>query len=395
MVAATHASPTPNKKSAANSAAAPERSAASPLVPAYQPTERDWYLYEAVQIEGLSSRQAAQRFGISQTRVQQVRRKMTEWLAVIAGPEAGLSPTERIRAAIDLAERRCNFLYSEAMEAWRASQEPQVSTRIGPGGHEMKTTTLKSGDSRYLWMAMRMNTQMLHILGLGKKLLADDPEWTFDAGDPRPTSESQVTGKRARKRPADAEVDAVAESWSPPVGDCSPPGGEQGDLASESAEASDASPKEPTRSEIREARRQAIIAAYNLEIETVQQAEEADRERARGIVAAIYQAEEEERKQAATEEAELDDAVDELDDDDPVDGQDDDLTDAEIAAERQAIQVLRQMDPIEAYQAILACSRSEEIPAAAIPPAAPRQPLNRKERRARQKLLARKLRKAK
>jgi hypothetical protein len=392
MVAATHASPTPNKKSAANSAAAPERSAASPLVPVYQPTERDWYLYEAVQIEGLSSRQAAQRFGISQTRVQQVRRKMTEWLAVIAGPEAGLSPTERLRAAIDLAERRCNFLYSEAVEAWRASQEPQVSTRIGPGGHELKTTTLKSGDSRYLWMAMRMNTQMLHILGLGKKLLADDPEWTFDAGDPQPTSQSQVTGKRARKRPADADVDAVGESWNPPVGDCSPQGGEQGDLASESAEASDASPKEPTRSEIREARRQAIIAAYNLEIETVQQAEEADRERARGIVAAFYKTEEE-RKQAAAEEAENGCADDEQVDDDPVDDLDDDLTDAQIAAEKQAIQALRQMDPIEAYQMLQACSRSEATPA--VPPAAPRQPLNRKERRARQKLLAKKLRKAK
>jgi hypothetical protein len=389
MVAATHFSAAPN--TAQSSAAAPERSAAaSPLF--RPPTERDWYLYEAVQIEGLSSRQAAQRFGISQTRVQQIRRQMTEWLAVIAGPEAGLSPTERICAAIDLAERRCNFLYSEAMEAWRASQEPQVSTRIGPGGHELKTTTLKGGDSRYLWMAMRMNTQMLHILGLGKKLLADNPEWTFDSRDPKPVSESQVTGKRARKRPADA--DSNGESSIPPVGDCSPQGGEQGAPAREAAESANVSPMETTRSEIREARRQAIIAAYNREIETVQQAEEADRERAREIVAAFNKAEEE-LERAAAQQAGEDDEEDEvdLDHDEPEEGQFDDLTDAEKAAERHAVQVLRQMDPIEAYQTLLACSRSDATPA--LPTAASQQPLNRKERRARQKLLARKLRKAK
>jgi hypothetical protein len=269
---------------------------AGPPLPVYQPTERDCYLYEAVQIEGLSSRQAAQRFGISQTRVQQIRRQMTEWLAVIAGPETGLSPAERICAGIDLAERRCNYLYSEAMEAWRASQEPQVSTRLGPGGHELKTTTLKSGDPRYLWMAMRMNTQMVHILGMAKKLLGDDFAPLFGPGDQALLNEPEVTGKRTRRAGGDA---ADGETSDPPVGDCSPQAAEQGAAAGGLENASDVSPVEPTRSEVREARRQAMIAAYHRELETVQQAEEAEREQARQTVAAILKAEQEREEMGA------------------------------------------------------------------------------------------------
>jgi hypothetical protein len=77
-----------------------------------------------------------------------------------------------------------------------------------------------------------------------------------------------------------------------------------------------------------------------------------------------------------------------------------DLTPAEIQREEQIAQVLRRMDPAESWRAILAASQSSPAPEApsreVSPPLdAPRRPINRKERRARQRLLAKKLRKAK
>jgi hypothetical protein len=390
MVAATHSSAKRHPETSSTGGSSAGLWASQP------PTERDWYLFEAVAVAGLSSRQAAQQFGISQTRVQQIRHQVTEWLAVIHGPGEGLSPIERICAAIDLAERRCNYMYSEAMEAWRASQEPQVSTRIGPTGHEIKTTTLKGGDSRYLWMAMRVNTQALHILGLGKKLLADAFELNVDPNDRSIPTDPRVTGKRA------AGTAAVASN--PPVGDCSPQAGEQGDAGEDSTQTDVVSAQEPTRSEIREAQRAAVIAAYRREIETVQQQEEADRERARATVAAVLQADER-RKAERGGHPHHDESADE---DDPENEEEscaeadatevdspynDELTDAEKEAEERVVQMLRQMEPGEAFRTLMTRVSPDASPEA--PPAAPRRPLNRKERRARQKLLARKLRKAK
>jgi hypothetical protein len=408
MVAATHASR--NLKSAAGERGAPgplhgAQLHGAHLLKAQPPDERDWALFEAVSVGGLSSRKAAEKFGISQTRVQQIRRHVAEWLAVVCGPEVGLSPSERICAAIELAERRCNYIYSEAMEAWRASQEPQVSTRLGPGGHEIKTTTLTGGDSRYLWLAMRVNTQALHILGLGKKLLADAFELNFDPSDRSAPTDPRVLGKRSAGGQTAGAVSAEVAS-NPPVGDCSPLAGEQEAAAEEPGEAVDVSAKEPTRSEIREAQRQAMIAAYHGEIETVHQREEADRERARQTIAAVYIADE--LRKAAAQAAGENGEADEEEEDDDIETDDEELdsdhslelTPAELEASEPIVQVLRRMSPADSLQAIMAASQSYQAPEApprevSSPPEAPRRPLNRKERRARQRLLAKKLRKAK
>jgi hypothetical protein len=88
------------------------------------PTERDLQLYEAVAVVGLSSRTAAAVFGISQTRVLQVRQRMEEWIGrYVPRSVETLSPRERLIVAADLADRRSQMLFSEAMEAWRASQD--------------------------------------------------------------------------------------------------------------------------------------------------------------------------------------------------------------------------------------------------------------------------------
>jgi hypothetical protein len=193
-------------------------------------------------------------------------------------------------------------------------------------------------------------------------------------------------------------------------------------VTEESLERVDVSAKEPTRSEIREAQRQAMIAAYHREIETVHQREEADRERARQTIAAVYIADE--LRKAAAKAAGEHGEEDEEEEDDSIETDDEeldfvsgpDLTPAEIQREEQIAQVLLRMDPAESWKLILSASQNYRAPEATplkaqpprepqpleVPPRSegqpletPRRPLNRKERRARQRLLAKKLRKAK
>jgi len=150
----------------------PEAIAQVPL----PPSERDFQVFELVAIDGASTRQAAAEFGVSQSRIVQIRRHVAEWMGAEVPPTPRLTPIQRLRVAAEIAERRADHLYSQAMEGWRASQHPQTSICRGSSGNETRTTRERHGDWRYLMAAMRIAERRMHLSGTIRKVIADARE---------------------------------------------------------------------------------------------------------------------------------------------------------------------------------------------------------------------------
>ena len=215
-------------------------------------SERDFQVYEAVAALGLSSRGAANEFGISQTRVLQIRQRVEEWIGRHASRSAeSLSPRERLIVAADLADRRSQMLFSEAMEAWRGSQDA-ARERCMAGS---RPTGPLQGDTRYLAMAMRTNMHMLQVAGLTQRLIAklDEEAATIQASTP-----------------SAVESDASSATCFPLVGDCSPRTVEPADRAEEPAVDDGVSASEQAAYDEQEARRRAFLAAVEAEMAPVQ-----------------------------------------------------------------------------------------------------------------------------
>jgi hypothetical protein len=138
---------------------------------ALPPSERDFLVFEAVAVHGSSTRQAAAEFDISQTRVMQVRQHVAEWIAKAVPDGLDLTPQERVRLAAHIAQGRVDFLYSQALEAWRASQKPHTSVCRGRLTGETRTTRDSHGDPRYLLAAARLSERQLSLAGTARKVL--------------------------------------------------------------------------------------------------------------------------------------------------------------------------------------------------------------------------------
>ncbi|MCI0360606.1 MAG: hypothetical protein L0211_19180 [Planctomycetaceae bacterium] len=158
------------------------------------PSERDFELYGLVVTEGASTRAAAQVFGLSQTRVIQIRNRVAEWIASEVPPLAHATPVQRLALAADIARNRFDFVYSQAMDCWRESKGPQTVERNGSSG-KVSSTRESQGDPRYLMLAARIAER---TLGLEAKI-------------ERATEVAQKLTKAIGQKPADH-----------PVGDCSP-----------------------------------------------------------------------------------------------------------------------------------------------------------------------------
>jgi hypothetical protein len=134
------------------------------------PSERDLQVFEEIAADGLSTREVAARHRLSQTRIMQIRRKVALWMAAMpAEPE--MTPLQQIRLAREVATMRTDKLYGEAMRAWTASQQPQAECRGTPGS-ETRTVRSRHGDPRYLAMATRIAERQLHMAVIGSKAIA-------------------------------------------------------------------------------------------------------------------------------------------------------------------------------------------------------------------------------
>jgi hypothetical protein len=137
------------------------------------PSERDFQVFESVVIDGATTRQVAAEFGVSQSRIVQIRRHVAEWMGAEVPPTPRLTPVQRLRLAAEIAERRADHLYSKAMEGWRASQQPQTSVCRSRLGEEMRTARERHGDPRYLLAAMRITERQMHLSGTIRKVVMD------------------------------------------------------------------------------------------------------------------------------------------------------------------------------------------------------------------------------
>ena len=174
------------------------------------PSERDFQVFELVAIDGASTRQAAAEFGVSQSRIVQIRRHVAEWMGAEVPPTPRLTPVQRLRVAAEIAERRADHLYSQAMEGWRASQQPQTSICRGSLGNETHTTRERNGECRYLLAAMRITERQMHLSGTIRKVMADAED-----------RESGIGGQESETEGSGFGVQVEQQAATPPVRACS------------------------------------------------------------------------------------------------------------------------------------------------------------------------------
>jgi hypothetical protein len=167
------------------------------------PSERDFELYLALVAESLSTREAAARFGISQTRVLQVRSRVVEWLGLAPPPLAGLPAHARLRVLGEAAKLRLDHLLATARESWESSKGTTTKIRAAGRFDEITTTTTSHGDVRYLALSMQLNlgyVKLLQAIELGAIKLQTLASGDTGAGRERPPWRSGGGGQSPRGR---------------------------------------------------------------------------------------------------------------------------------------------------------------------------------------------------
>jgi len=228
------------------------------------PSERDFQVFESVAIDGASTRQAAAEFGVSQSRIVQIRRHVAEWMGAEVPPTPRLTPVQRLRVAAEIAERRADHLYSQAMEGWRASQQPQTSICRGSLGHETQTTRERNGDTRYLLAAMRITERQMHLSGTIRKVLSD-----ADAGREGMAREGEAPAE-PRVQGSGFRVQEDQQECDPPVRACSHNEAVSGNGHAATAETVDATDCQKEVYDELENRRREFLAALNDDTAPVQ-----------------------------------------------------------------------------------------------------------------------------
>ena len=213
------------------------------------PSERDFQVFEEVVIGGASTRAAAAMFGVSQTRIVQVRQRVAEWMGAEVPPTPRLTPLQRLRLAAHIAEGRADFLYSQAMDGWRASQQPLTSVCHGRLGEETRTRE-RHGDPRYLFAAMRISERQMRLAGTIQKVLVEAEGRESGDGD----RESGVQG-------SEFSVHEEQQTENHPVGACSLDGARLEQGHEEDTGAVDASDFQDDVCDQLESRRRAFLAA--------------------------------------------------------------------------------------------------------------------------------------
>jgi hypothetical protein len=191
------------------------------------PSERDFELYEFVAIAEHSTREAAARFGMSQTRVRQVLEKVLDFLAAAVPAERErYTEQQRVHVGEQAAAMRLAHLYGEAMRAWRASQGETWSVRSGLYG-DVKITRPSFGEVKFLHSAARLAVLAADrpVVALGLALAEQEREsgvGNRESGGELPTrSVSEGAPRVDAAALLDKPAAAPQGNIAPPVGDCS------------------------------------------------------------------------------------------------------------------------------------------------------------------------------
>jgi hypothetical protein len=178
------------------------------------PSEKALEAMRLIDVEQRSTREAAEKVGVSQTRVRQLADQARGFLV-------GMSPAvkddgllnRQLHVAEALQLERLKYLYRLAMRSFRRSCGVRTTTRVVPDGlgtKETEITTDSYGDVRYMAMAMRISGEMAKVPDSGLLNRA----WLAAAGD---------AGEEGLKGGGDEEGEGEESGAmeNPPVGDCS------------------------------------------------------------------------------------------------------------------------------------------------------------------------------
>lgn len=144
------------------------------------PTARDREIYELAVEERVSQADLAERFGLSQGRIAQIVQKVEDWVHTMLGQasppvaeateeDPEWTPGQRLRVAEQIAYERVEYVYGQAMEAWRESRQDssEVRTRLkGISTIEERITKSQTGKPALLNQAMRAALASARLLGV-------------------------------------------------------------------------------------------------------------------------------------------------------------------------------------------------------------------------------------
>src|SRR5882724_923973 len=87
------------------------------------PTDRDFEIYDAIHIAGLSTRCQADKWEISQTRVRQIVRRVVEWLGEVLPPQTNVAKEQETHLARQIAADRFQRQYEQMTTFWDMTQD--------------------------------------------------------------------------------------------------------------------------------------------------------------------------------------------------------------------------------------------------------------------------------
>jgi hypothetical protein len=180
------------------------------------PSEKALEAMRLIDVEQRTTREAAEKVGVSQTRVRQLADQARGFLVGMspAAKDEGLL-NRQLHVAEALQLERLKYLYRLAMRSFRRSCGVRTTTRVVPDGlgtKETEITTDSYGDVRYMAMAMRISGEMAKVPDSGllnRAYLAAAAE----------AGEEGLQGGRDEEEERGGEELGVTKS--PPVGDCS------------------------------------------------------------------------------------------------------------------------------------------------------------------------------
>ncbi|WP_425618601.1 hypothetical protein NA78x_002310 [Anatilimnocola sp. NA78] len=124
------------------------------------PCWRDFEAYRLVKVSQFSTRVAARKLKISQTRICQIIERVAAYLVEMApGVKDIVRREQQLYVAEQMAAERLNFLCSQAENAWRMSQGPMKTVRKSAnftGANSVTTIRTGYGDPRYLMVACKL-----------------------------------------------------------------------------------------------------------------------------------------------------------------------------------------------------------------------------------------------
>src|SRR5262245_19731922 len=87
------------------------------------PSGRDFQVYQRVIVDGITTREAAREFSLSQTRVRQVVQRVSDWLTTELPAASKETDQVQLWLAKNVAADRLQGLYGETMSGWRTHHD--------------------------------------------------------------------------------------------------------------------------------------------------------------------------------------------------------------------------------------------------------------------------------